>query len=213
MARMSTWDEERNGRQVPLPTIPRLALTDYDDAAERQEIAQRFATARTIKAGVTAWRDIKRSASFESYLALGRALCCGKVWAMHAANTNRAWGSLYSRRFGEWLTQHGFHDRYHKMTPSVRSHAIELAEHASEITRWRDSLPERQRRRLIHPLSVTRRWKAATGQYQALRTRDLKWEAQNAWRKFCACLQALPQDQSRPLWQAVAAEVAAQASA
>jgi hypothetical protein len=29
------------------------------------------------------------------------------------------------------------------------------------ITAWRDSLPERQRKRLVHPFSVTRRFKAS----------------------------------------------------
>ena len=45
------------------------------------------------------------------------------------------------------------------MAPSVRSVAIELAENAKAIIAWRDSLPERQRKRLVHPLSVTRRWR------------------------------------------------------
>ena len=39
--------------------------------------------------------------------------------------------------------------------------AVELHEHAEAITSWRDGLPERQRRRLMHPLSVTRRWRAS----------------------------------------------------
>jgi len=56
------------------------------------------------------------------------------------------------------MNEHGFS---HMPSPT-RSVAIELAEHAEAITAWRNGLPERQRRRLIHPLSCVRRWRAAT---------------------------------------------------
>jgi hypothetical protein len=96
--------------------------------------------------------------------------------------------------------RHGFD----AMAKSVRSVAIELHENAKAIEAWRATLPERQPRRLVHPLSNVRRWQAPTGQYQAQRFRDIKWEAQAAWRKFCACVSALPFDQARhsgrPTW-------------
>jgi hypothetical protein len=47
------------------------------------------------------------------------------------------------------------------------------------------------------------------GQYQAQRFRDAKWEAQIAWRKFCASLQALPPHEAAPLWQAAQAQAVA----
>jgi hypothetical protein len=59
-------------------------------------------------------------------------------------------GSTYSREFSLWVRQHGFD----KMPAATRSVAIELHEHAAQITQWRDGLPERQRKRLVHPLSV-----------------------------------------------------------
>jgi hypothetical protein len=46
------------------------------------------------------------------------------------------------------------------MAKSVRSVAIELHENAKAIEAWRATLPERQRRRLVHPLSNVRRWLA-----------------------------------------------------
>jgi hypothetical protein len=99
------------------------------------------------------------------------------------------------------------------MAKSVRSVAIELHEDAKAIEAWRATLPERQRRRLVHPLSNVRNWKGATEQYQAQRSRDLKWDAQYAWRRFCACLDALPAHEAAPLWQAALAELASMAHA
>jgi hypothetical protein len=65
-------------------------------------------------------------------------------------------------------------------------------------------LPEAQRKRLIHPLSNVRRWRASTthgnGKYPA----DLRPEAAAAWRRFVSCVRLLPPDQAMPLWQALA---------
>jgi hypothetical protein len=63
------------------------------------------------------------------------------------------------------------------MKASVRSVAIELAENETVITAWRDGLPERQRKRLVQPLSVTRRWKAATAHGNGKCAADLKRDA------------------------------------
>jgi hypothetical protein len=56
---------------------------------------------------------------------------------------------------------------------------------------------------------VTRRWRAATGQYQAQRFRDAKWEAQAAWKRFVSFVSALPAREAAPLWQMVLTEAAA----
>jgi hypothetical protein len=86
-----------------------------------------------------------------------------------------------------------------------RSVAIELHENAKAIEAWRATLPERERRRLIHPLSNVRRWRPATqsnGQYP----QDLKREAAAAWRRFVTCVSALPPVQAAPLWHAALSE-------
>lgn len=190
---------------LPAPvTLPRLNLPAFDDRDERREIAARFAEHRIVAKGRDAWASINRAESFEGWKAIGAALAVGKAHALRVTGANAAWGRNYSREFGLWIKSHGFE----RMQASTRSVAIELHEHAEQITAWSNTLPERQRRRLLHPLSVTRRWKAATGQYQAQRSRDLKWDAQSAWRRFCACLQALPPDQAAPLWQVALAEAA-----
>jgi hypothetical protein len=88
------------------------------------------------------------------------------------------------------------------MPKSVRSVAIELYENIDAITAWRATLPERQRRRLVHPLSNVRRWRAATT-YNGKSPADYKMEAVAAWKKFLACVAQLPADQAAPLWQMV----------
>jgi hypothetical protein len=94
------------------------------------------------------------------------------------------------------------------MPSPTRSVAIELAENAEAVTKWRDSLPERQRKRLIHPLSVTRRWKASLAHGYGKCPQDLKREAAAAWKRFVACAEALPPDLAAPLWQAIHAQAA-----
>ena len=118
---------------------------------------------------------------------------------------NSAWGQHYSREFGKWIKEHGF-DR---MPKSTRSVAIELHEHIAEITAWRATLPERQRRQLVHPTSNVRRWRAATTHGNGKCPEDLKREAAAAWRRFLSCVNLLPPDQAVPLWQIVLAEAAA----
>ena len=91
------------------------------------------------------------------------------------------------------------------MAKSVRSVAIELHENAKAIEAWRATLSERERKRLVHPLSNVRRWRAATthnGKWRQDFTRD----AIAAWRRFVSCVEALPKDQATPVWQAALAE-------
>jgi hypothetical protein len=85
--------------------------------------------------------------------------------------------------------------------------ALDLQANIEAITAWRATLPERQRKRLVHPLSNVRRWRrcGAAGQSG---TADLQRNALSAWRRFRACLEAMPPDQAMPMWQTVAAEVA-----
>jgi hypothetical protein len=53
---------------------------------------------------------------------------------------------------------------------------------------------------------VTRRWKASLTHGNGKCPQDLKRDAMVAWRKFVACLEALPADQAAPLWQTVQAQ-------
>jgi hypothetical protein len=110
-------------------------------------------------------------------------------------------GQKLQPEFSLWARQHHFD----KMPAATRSVAVELHEHAEAITAWRNGLPERQRRRLISPLAVTRRWRASTA-HNGKSPQDLRRDAKAAWQRFCACTMELPVDEARPLWQSVAAE-------
>jgi hypothetical protein len=96
------------------------------------------------------------------------------------------------------------------MAKSVRALAIELHENAKAIEAWRATLPERQRRRLVHPLSNVRRWRAATT-HNGKCPQDLKRDAVAAWKRFVCCVKALPPHEAEALWQVAVAEVVAHA--
>jgi hypothetical protein len=199
-------NDKHDPAPVSLPTI-RLPAIDADaEAIERKEAAQKFAEARLIKAGATAWTNIARAESFNNWLAIGKALLLIRKVALAQSGANRAMGRIYSKSFNAIAKQH-----FIGMKASTRSVSIELAEHADQITSWRDSLPERQKRRLVHPLSVTRRWKASLNHGNGKCPQDLKRDAVAAWRRFVSCVELLPPDQAAPIWQAVSAEVAAMA--
>jgi hypothetical protein len=92
------------------------------------------------------------------------------------------------------------------MAKSVRSVAIELHENADAIEAWRATLPERQRKGLVHPLSNVRRWRASLNHGNGKCPQDLKHDAVAAWRRFVACVSALPENEAAPLWQTALAE-------
>jgi hypothetical protein len=95
------------------------------------------------------------------------------------------------------------------MPAPTRSVAIELHENAEAIEAWRSTLPERRRKRLVHPLSNVRAWRRSTAPRQRTTLSiengaggpreyigDLQRDALAHWRSFCACLEALPPEQA-----------------
>jgi hypothetical protein len=183
-----------NGRERRAPiTLARIDLPPPDDEKDK---AAHLAERKVVRLGRDAFENINRANTFENWLCVGRALLVGKGIALRATGANRAWGRNYSRVFGEWMERNGFA----QMQKATRSVAIELAENASEITCWRDSLPEKQQRRLVHPLSVTRRWRAAT-EYDGKTPEDWKREATAAWKRFICCVGKLPAEDAEPLVQ------------
>jgi hypothetical protein len=185
---LNGYGEERERVPVSLPKMIWLEAAAEGDA---KEAATRFAEYRAIRAGREAWQAINRAESFDGWRTIGAALAVGKAHALRVTGANAAWGRNYSRAFSEWMKQQGFD----KIAKSVRSVAIELHENAAAIEAWRATLPERQRKRLLHPLSNVRRWRAAT-QSNGKAPADLKREAMAAWRKFMSCVRALPADQA-----------------
>jgi hypothetical protein len=96
------------------------------------------------------------------------------------------------------MREHGFGT----MAKSVRSVCIELHENIDAITGWRATLSEKQRKRLAHPLSNVRRWRAATRPEGKSRN-DFKMEARAAWRRFLRCVSMLPPTDQAPMWSMV----------
>jgi hypothetical protein len=187
---------------VTLPQLSFLSTPLADDEAERRQIAARFAEHRTVRAGRDAWQAINKVQSFDGWKAIGAALAIGKAHALRVSGARQAWGCNYSRAFSDWIKAHGFD----KMPAATRSVAVELAENADQITAWRDTLPERKRKHLVHPLSVTRRWRASMAHGKGKCPQDLRRDAKAAWARFCACAKALPAAEARPLWRLIAAE-------
>jgi hypothetical protein len=186
-------------------SLPQLALADHDDEAERRETARRICERRVIRSGLDAWKAINKAESFEGWRAIGAALAVGKRHALKVTGANAAWGRNYSREFSDWMKHHGFD----AMAKSVRSVAIELHENAKAIEAWRATLPEKQRRRLVHPLSNVRRWRASLNHGNGKCPQDFKRDAIAAWRRFVSCVRSLPAEQAMPMWQAALAEVTA----
>jgi hypothetical protein len=84
--------------------------------------------------------------------------------------------------------------------------ALELNENISAIEQWRLTLAEKQRRRLIHPLSNVSRWRKATAQNKIV---DAHRAASLAWTRFKGLVDKLPPDQAAPLWREIYEQAAA----
>jgi len=189
----------------PLPmtvTLPRLAFVaqpfEDDDRA-----ADRFAEQRVIRAGIESWQAITKAESFEGWCAIGKALAVGRDHALKVTGANRPMGKPYCRAFSEWIARH---PGFATMPKSTRSVAIELVEHIDQIEAWRATLSDRERRRLIHPLSNVARWRKATAPDKIA---DPQTAAAIAWRRCIALAERLPADQAAPFWRNVHEQAAA----
>jgi hypothetical protein len=186
-------------------TLPPVALDDIDVEREAREAQARVIERRTLRAGFEAWLSIRKTETFEGYLSIGKALLIFRRRALTETGANGPAGQVYNKAMSRLLRDTAFAS----MPKRIRCEALELAEHATEILRWRDSLSEKRRRRLISPHSVVYGWRRDTGQHHSRRSADLKWNAEYHWRRFISCVQSLPPDQALPLWQAAHAQAAA----
>jgi hypothetical protein len=157
LSRLGIELRSQDGPARPI-TRPPINLPDLDDRAIEAETREAQSRVRVIRAGRDAWEAVAKAESFEGWLAIGAALSVGRRHALKVTQANAPMGRRYSREFNLWIKAHGF-DR---MPAATRSIAIELAENIEAIETWRATLPEKRRRRLVHPLSNVARWKAAT---------------------------------------------------
>ena len=92
------------------------------------------------------------------------------------------------------------------MRKSTRSTAIEFWQNIEAITAWRDAaLTDRERLRLVHPLSNLRRWRKETAPPAQASGCDVAKAAAAHWQKFVVCVQAMPADQAAPFLAQAAA--------
>jgi hypothetical protein len=190
---------EKKIRQVAPVTLAKLTFTDTGIEQEAREAAAIAAEKRTTRAGRDAWESVTKAESFGAWKTIGAALAVGKAHALKVSDAKQAWGSAYSRAFCDWIRAHGFE----RMPKSVRSVAIELHENISAIEAWRLTLDEKDRRRLSHPLSNVRRWRAATTPRPEA---DAVAKAEAAWRNFLRCVSGLSPQQAWPIWREAHAE-------
>ena len=185
-------------------TMPAFNLPVVDGGAERREIAARFAEHRIVAKGRTAWEAVARAEreTFENWKAVAAALVIGRSHAMRVACTSTPNGAHYTAALSQWLTKN-FSNR--PMPKATRYWCLRLHENLPAIEKWRQSLSERERQKLINPLSVVRRWYRATHANGKCPDDPVK-AATAAWARFRSCLEALPADQAAPLWQAALAE-------
>ncbi len=206
------WSHELAAEKVKpsIPvTLPVVKLADISDEAIEQEAraaAAKVVERRVLREGLDCWREIGRAESYEHWKKIAAALAVGKRHAVKI--TGADWGQNYSREFGAWLREWGFGS----MPKATRSWAIILHERGTDIEQWRTALSERERKRLINPQSVVKRWQRET-QKNGEQRRDDVAAALTAWRLFVARVGALPAEQAAPVWRAVSAEAAAHAAA
>jgi hypothetical protein len=199
----------RHERPKPVSTAS-VELADIDIEREAREAAERIATRRVVREGLDCWQEIGKTASLSAWYKIGRALSIGKTHSLKVTGANAARGKNYSREFGLWMKAHGFG----AMPKATRSWAVALHENARAIEQWRLGLSERERKRLVNPQSVVRRWQRETQtQINGKCPQDLRREAKAALKRFIWCLRSLPPHEAAPLWQAALAEAAAMASA
>ena len=176
-----------------------------DESFPRREVAARFAEHRIVAAGRNAWDAIARAEreTFESWIAVSRALAVvGKPHALRVSNAEAPNGAHYTAALTDWLTKN-FGGR--PMPKATRYWCCRLHENLPAIEKWRATLPESWRAKLINPLSVCRGWLRAT-QPKSRCPDDPVKAAEAAWQRFRSCLERLPADQAQPLWRLIAAE-------
>jgi hypothetical protein len=112
------------------------------------------------RAAMQAWGRMKKAQgkSWGEWMIIGEGLMAGREWAMHQAGTNAPEGKGYTLAFGEWLQQYKLSD----MDKSDRAKLLQLIEERPAVEEWRTTLDDHTRRNLNNPVSVWRKWTAAT---------------------------------------------------
>ena len=183
---------EDTSKLVSLARIPTQEKPIDDD----DEIVALIQRQRVVRCGMDAWATLSRAESFDKWCAIAAALAVGREYALRVSDAPQPIGAGYSKAFAVWLKQHRLDD----IEATSRSAALELHTHLAEIIEWRDGLPEKQRRRLRHPLSNVKAWRRATGQRATV---DPMAQAAAAWARLLAILETLPASCAGRLWREI----------
>jgi hypothetical protein len=187
---------ERNVRTVTLPQLSFLA-----EPVAIGEAAERFMEIRNIRKGRDAFEQMSKAGNFSAWYDIGAALAVGREHALKITRSNSANGQLYNKAFSAWIKTHGFDS----MPKSARCAALELHENISQITAWRETLSPKRRDRLRCAHSNVWAWRRATASPKA--NDDPHRNALEHWRRFTACLAAMPPDEAAELWSTLSWEM------
>jgi hypothetical protein len=108
--------------------------------------------------GRAAWKRLKKNKTWDDWMAVGEALLCGRHVAMQAAETNRPEGKAYNQYFSQYLTRYGLAE----IDKSARAKLLFVMENRGAIEDFRNALPLNIRQEVHHPVTMLRRWQAAT---------------------------------------------------
>jgi len=109
----------------------------------------------TIDAGKAAWLRIKKGKTLEDWLAIGRALLCGRGICTRMAGTNEPKGARYVKIYGKWLRENGFGD----MPNSARNCSMQIAQNEEAVLRWLAAQTPTRRPR-VYPQVVWQAYRA-----------------------------------------------------
>ena len=136
---------EVRARRADHPAEQSSELSETTQVSDEQVIARAQEAANRLVAG----------ASWQDWLAVGRALRIGRAHAMYEAGTNQPTGSRYAACFGRWLAAVKLDKVADKAT---RSRLFDLLDNLDAVEKWHQSLPTNRRLAINHPNTVWRHW-------------------------------------------------------
>jgi hypothetical protein len=112
------------------------------------------------RSAMAAWTRIKKAQSrmWGDWMTVGEGLMEGRRWAMQMAGVNRPEGRGFVTAYSEWLKKY----RLDAMDKSDRAKLLQLMEERPAVEEWRATLTDYERRNLNNPITVWRKWTAAT---------------------------------------------------
>lgn len=110
-----------------------------------------------IAEGRAAWARIKDrdKASFDDWIAIGRALIAARRACMTRAKVNSPFGPVYQKHMRGWLDENGLGD----IDSHERYASVLVVEHLGDIEAMRATWTEKELRRGNHPSSILQCWR------------------------------------------------------